>query len=122
MTRKLPAWNQIGNGQHRALVLPGVPSDFLLFEPMVRCLDGATFTYVFPDYRGFGQSRELEGRFSFAELTEDMLAIADHLDWFSFHVVGHSFGGIVAQRLALDAPHRVQSLVVIAAPGSGFSP
>lgn len=44
----------------------------------------------------------------------------DELGLDSVHVVGHSYGGLFALWLALDAPARVRSVVVVGAPAVGF--
>jgi pimeloyl-ACP methyl ester carboxylesterase len=41
------------------------------------------------------------------------LGLLDHLGLASAHIVGASLGGMVAQILAINAPHRVRSLVSI---------
>ena len=46
-------------------------------------------------------------------MAEDVLAFMDALALDRAHVVGHSWGSMVAQRVALAAPGRVQSLVLI---------
>ena len=102
-----------GEGTEGVLVLPGLPNDFTFYGPILHCLDGATFSYAFPDYRGFGRSRGIEGNYSFPELIGDILALADHLGWPCFHIVGHSFGGMLAQRLIVDAADRVKSVVAV---------
>jgi pimeloyl-ACP methyl ester carboxylesterase len=50
----------------------------------------------------------------------DVLAVADALDLASFHVVGYSMGGAIAQLLALDHADRVASLTLVSTtPGLG---
>jgi pimeloyl-ACP methyl ester carboxylesterase len=43
----------------------------------------------------------------------DTIALADQLGWREFHVVGHSMGGKAAQKVAMDAGTRVQSIVAV---------
>jgi pimeloyl-ACP methyl ester carboxylesterase len=62
------------------------------------------------DNRGIGQSRGDTGALSVDLMARDALAILDALAIRSAHVVGHSLGGVIAQRLALLAPERVRSL------------
>ena len=121
MTQPLLGHERHGDGPERVLVLPGVPNDFAFYGPVLHCLDGAAFSYAFPDYRGFGRSRGIAGDYSFPELVGDVLALADHLEWPRFHLAGHSFGGLLAQRLVVDAANRVKSVVAVSpAPGCGL--
>jgi pimeloyl-ACP methyl ester carboxylesterase len=55
-----------------------------------------------------------------AGVAEDVLLAADQLGWTQFHLVGHSMGGMVAQRLLVDVPDRLESIVLLApVPASG---
>ena len=103
----------IGDGPCKVLVLHGWFGDHTIWEPAYRFIDQRAFSFVFMDYRGYGASRGLVGRHSIAEMSADAIALADHLDWPSFSVVGHSMGGQVAQRIALDAVGRVLAVVGI---------
>ena len=57
--------------------------------------------------------------YSGADLVADAAGILDALDVPSAHVVGQSMGGALAQVLALDDPHRVSTLCLIATSPSG---
>jgi len=72
------------------------------------------------DYRGYGGSRGLSGRYTMEEIASDALALADRLGWQRFSLVGHSMGGMAIQRVLADAPARVERLVAITpVPASG---
>jgi pimeloyl-ACP methyl ester carboxylesterase len=51
-----------------------------------------------------------------AEQASDAVALLRHLGVARAHVVGHSYGGLVALRLALDHPERVHTLALIEPP------
>ncbi|MCU1601614.1 MAG: alpha/beta hydrolase fold [Frankiales bacterium] len=75
------------------------------------------------DHRGLGQSTSDGSPVTMADFAADALAVADSLGWQEFSVFGVSFGGMVAQELAVTAPERVTRLVLgcTSAGGAGGS-
>ena len=63
--------------------------------------------------RGFAGSTEHAGPFSIERQAADALALLQHLGVERAHVVGHSYGGVIALQLALDAPDVVHSLTLL---------
>ncbi|MGE0747355.1 MAG: alpha/beta fold hydrolase [Rhodospirillales bacterium] len=109
-----------GNGPEGVIVCHGWFGDWTVFEPTVPILDRAAFTYAFMDQRGYGKSRGRTGTFTVEEIAADAIGLADALGWRRFHVVGHSMGGKVVQRVAIDARDRVKSVVAVTpVPASG---
>jgi 3-oxoadipate enol-lactonase len=64
------------------------------------------------DHRGNGDSDEPPGACTMATFVEDAIAVLDTIGWDRAHVYGQSFGGMVAQELALTHPERVRTLVL----------
>lgn len=102
-----------GSGKDGVIVLHGWFGDHTVFEPMFPYLDTSTFTYAFMDYRGYGLSRSVDGEHTMVEIGADAVALADHLGWRRFHLIGHSMGGMAVQRVAVDATDRVKSAVCL---------
>jgi len=72
------------------------------------------------DLPGHGQSdARLPGAATLADLATFVLHFLDNLGVQRVHVVGHSMGGAIAAQMALAAPERVASLVLIASAGLG---
>ena len=68
----------------------------------------------------FGGPEDVDGGYGVEEMADDVVRVMDAVGAASAHVVGHSMGGIIAQRLALDHPERVLSLGLLSTiPGRG---
>jgi pimeloyl-ACP methyl ester carboxylesterase len=63
--------------------------------------------------RGYGDSSHVLGTVSVATHVADCLALLRHLGVERAHVVGHSFGGVIALQLALQAPEVAGSLALL---------
>jgi pimeloyl-ACP methyl ester carboxylesterase len=106
------AWWSDGDraGDPLVLVHAGV-ADARMWEPIVPALAAARRVVRF-DMRGFGRSRSARGAYTDAG---DLRALLDALAIERAHLVGASFGGLVALELAATQPARVASLVLLAA-------
>lgn len=75
------------------------------------------FDVIAPDAPGFGGSDEFAEVESMDDLVYHYLDVLDRLELDRPHLVGGSFGGWLAAELAVHAPHRVGSLVLLSAAG-----
>ena len=71
--------------------------------------------------RGYAGSSPVRAPFSLGQQAADCRALLEHLGIERAHVVGHSSGGVIALRLALDAPEVVHSLILLE-PGAARRP
>ena len=67
-------------------------------------LFAGSFDLAVGDYRGLGRSGPPPGPYGMATCAADALAVMDAAGWPSARVLGVSFGGMVAQELAVTAP------------------
>lgn len=76
------------------------------------------------DQRGHGLSAPADTGYDLASGSADLAALLDAVDGFGgeVDVVGHSWGGTLALRFAIDHPERVRRLVVLDAPLPPFDP
>ncbi|WP_434610463.1 alpha/beta fold hydrolase [Pseudomonas sp. D2-30] len=87
--------------------------DQSMWAPQVDALS-KHYRVIVPELWGHGQSGRLpEGMTSLDDLSRQTLALMDHLDIDCFNLVGLSVGGMWGARLALAAPKRVSSLVLM---------
>src|SRR3954470_14571135 len=75
------------------------------------------FQAVFFDNRDVGQSSLATHEYTTADMAQDVLALADHLDLESFHLLGVSLGGMASQHVSLTAPERVRTLTLAVTRG-----
>lgn len=101
----------VGSGPHHVLAVHGWFGSARGWGSLPEYLDGASYTYVFPDLRGYGDRKQASGQFTMEEAAADAVALADELGWDSFSVVGHSMGGKIAHQVLLQAPGRVRALI-----------
>jgi pimeloyl-ACP methyl ester carboxylesterase len=66
--------------------------------------------------------RHRQAAYSAEDLVDDAAAVLDALGWPAAHVFGGSFGGVVAQRMALRHPGRVLTVTSFASGLSDASP
>jgi len=81
----------------------------LLAEPSLAC----HYRLILYYRRGYADSSRAPEPVSVALQAADCRALLSHLGVERAHVVGHSYGGIVALQLALDTPSVVHSLALV---------
>jgi 3-oxoadipate enol-lactonase len=111
-------WVEDSGGSGAVLVLlhEGV-GDARMWDPVWSDLTSA-YRLIRYDVRGFGRSPAPTEEFT---LLGDLTAVLDHFEVATAHVAGCSMGGGTALELALAAPGRVKSLVLLC-PGIGGYP
>lgn len=72
----------------------------------------ARFRLIIPDLRGHGASDRPE-RYALGDFAEDVRLLLDALGIDRTAIAGHSLGSFVAQRVAFEAPARVERLVLV---------
>lgn len=117
------------------LLIAGMSMQLILWpDAMLRALHQAGFRVVRFDNRDIGLSESLDHLgtpnllwfmlqqklgmspqtpYSLSDMAQDALGVMDHLQLQQAHLVGVSMGGMIAQRIAISAAHRVWSLTSI---------
>ncbi len=90
----------------------GSSIDFVDVSP---ALAEAGYRVLRLDHRGHGESTNTgdASTYTFDQMADDALAVLDALDVEVVDLLGHSMGGVIAQRFVLAHPERVRSLVLM---------
>lgn len=95
-----------------ALILSNsLGTDFSMWDPQIPDLV-KSFRVLRSDTRGHGESKVVPGPYSVEQLGKDVIALADVLKLDRFHFCGLSMGGMIGMWLALNAPQRLNKLVL----------
>jgi pimeloyl-ACP methyl ester carboxylesterase len=77
------------------------------------------FDVVAHDQRGLGRTSVPPGPYTMADYAADAAGVLDAVGWERCRVVGISFGGMVAQELAVTWPERVERLALLCTSPGG---
>src|SRR5919106_2634620 len=107
-----------GEGEPLLCVM-GLSADTLAWMLQVPAFSASYRTVIF-DNRDVGQSSMADGPYEISDMAQDAVALADALELESFHLLGVSMGGAIAQEMALAAPDRVRTFTLaVSFAGSG---
>ncbi len=106
-----------GHGESILFIHAGI-ADCRMWDAQVAALS-SQYEVIRCDLRGFGKTPRGAVRFSFYH---DIAVLLDSLGIGKAHIVGSSYGGMVAIDYALAYPERVSSLVLCAPAVSGATP
>lgn len=109
---------QRGDGAATVVLIHGFGGDLDNWLFNIDALAARACVYAL-DLPGHGHSTKTLSDPSLEGLSRTLIAFMDAVGIASAHLVGHSLGGAVAVRTALDAPSRVGSLTLVAAAGLG---
>ncbi len=124
-----------GDGKPVVLLIMGLGMQLIAWPPaLVRAFAQAGYRVIRFDNRDIGLSQwfdeqgrpnmawlmlkkhlgfQLKPGYTLADMAQDAVGVLDALEVSKAHVIGASMGGMIAQRVAIAAPDRVQSLVSI---------
>lgn len=96
------------------LLSSGLGGSAAFWKPQIPALVAAGLRVVAYDQRGTGRSPgTLPAGYCIAHMAQDVAEVLDATGTARCHLIGHALGGLVGLQLALDAPERVASLVLV---------
>ena len=103
------------------LLITGYSGAAAGWDPQFLAALGRSFEVICPDNRGMGDSQlgELREPLTIESMATDLEALLDAREIERLPVAGWSMGGFIAQALAIQAPARVEALILLATNPGG---
>jgi 3-oxoadipate enol-lactonase len=116
--RDLQLWYEQQGSGPRLLFISGTGGDLRRRPSVFERPIAQHFEILSYDQRGLGQTSKPATDYTMLDYAEDAIGLLDVVGWDRCHIMGVSFGGMVAQELAIRYPERVDR-VVLACTSSG---
>ena len=117
--RNISLYYEIQGEGPRLLYISGTGGDLRVRPNVFDTLLIKHFTVLAYDQRGLGQTDKPDKPYTMADYAADAEGLLDALGWNSAYVMGVSFGGMVAQEMAVTYPRRIQKLVLACTSSGG---
>jgi len=103
------------------LLCHGWPEFWYCWHKQIPAIASEGFRVVVPDLRGFGQTKIPHGpngreQYTMKVVSEDMIALMDHLNVPKFVIIGHDWGGAFVWNMARRYPERVIAVGSVCTP------
>jgi 3-oxoadipate enol-lactonase len=116
--RDLQVWYELQGSGPRLLYISGTGGDLRRRPSVFERPIAQHFEILTYDQRGLGRTSKPPADYTMIDYAEDTVGLLDAIGWDRCHVMGVSFGGMVAQELAIRYPERFDR-VVLACTSSG---
>ncbi len=115
----LEVYYEQGGSGPRLLFISGTGGDLRRRPSVFERPVAEHFEILTYDQRGLGQTSKPDRAYTMAGYAEDAVGLLDVLGWERCHVMGVSFGGMVAQEIAIRHPKRVDRMVLACTSSGG---
>ena len=117
--RDITIYYEIKGKGPRLLSLSGTGADLRRSPNIFEMPVAKHFEILAFDQRGLGRTSIPDVQYSMLDYAQDAVGLMDAVGWRRASVIGISFGGMVAQELAIRYPERIQRLVLACTSSGG---
>ncbi len=98
------------------LMVHGMLSNLSMYYFSVAPILAEQFHVVMYDLKGHGMSERVLNGYDLNSMTDDLVALMATLGLTKVHLVGHSFGGLIALKMVARFPEKIKKLAIVEAP------
>lgn len=98
------------------ILVHGMFSNLSVYYFNIAPLLATKYHVVLYDLKSHGMSEKASTGYDLESMTNDLLALMDQLNLQHVHLGGYSFGGLIALKMAIRFPERINKLAIIEAP------
>lgn len=103
----------------KLVFIPGTISDLRQSTNIFDTPLKNTFKILCYDLRGIGQTNSPLAKPTMLNYANDLKNLLDYIGWKKCHIIGESFGGMIAQEFVLNYPQMVDKLVLAVTSSGG---
>lgn len=106
------AYNKIGNGVKNIIFLHELMGDSSNYKACLNYFDENLFSCFMVDLRGYGESKNILGKYNLEEAKNDIVNLVSFLKLRNYILVAHSMSTMIAQHIA-SIDKRIEKLILI---------
>lgn len=107
---------QTGQGTDDVLLVHGLASNLAFWYSGIVLPLRRQYRVTAYDLRGHGKSGMPPSGYTHSHMASDLFHLVEHLNLEKFHLVGHSYGGLISISFATRYPERLRSLTLADVP------
>ncbi|MEM8770654.1 MAG: alpha/beta hydrolase [Pseudomonadota bacterium] len=100
------------------IMLHGHPETSIMWDGLARAVAEEGYSVIAFDQRGYSPGARPKGVEAYRADNQiaDVLAIADHMDFERFHLIGHDWGAVIAWAATVLYPERIETVTAMSIP------
>ena len=106
------AYNKIGNGVINIIFLHELMGDSSNYKACLNYFDENLFSCFMVDLRGYGESKNILGKYNLEEAKNDIINLVSFLKLENYILVAHSMSTMIAQHIA-SVDKRMEKIILI---------
>ena len=103
-------------GKDTILMIHGMLGNLSVYYYKIAPLLARNFRVIMYDLKSHGMSERVPAGYDLGSMAEDTLGIINALQLKKVHLVGYSFGALIALRTAIAFPEKIRKLAIIEGP------